>query len=382
MKVLTNIRFYTVAGIAQYLSNFIRHNERDSSSSLFLHGVDIMRPDEKQNIPFALIQSARRFKLITRCVDSPQIADVIKTAPNLDHVRSTYEPIIQAYLSAIEQVQPDVILINGTFYLPWCLLQAATRYNKARIIVHYHGVLKKEVEHWKEELAKQRFLEMERDFDRPNITYVFPSNHARQTAENEVFGHVLQHAVVLPNPTPEAFFQKPQGIRERTIGMVSRWTRVKNPSFLISLARHNRKTRAGYHIRAISDLEKDTLSYKKASSIISFSPPVDNAQLPSFYRRLGVLIMPSHFETYGNVAQEALAMNTPVLVSENSWFADTLRELELDRWVMDFSSPAAILERIEEIIATGVPHAAWEQLRERYSDTPIFNAYSRILLDS
>jgi len=153
-----------VAGIAQYLSNFIRHNEQDPRSSLFLYGVDMMQPGEVQNIPTELIRDAQRFRLLARTISYPAIGDVIKTAETVDDVRAAYEPVIQSYLAAMEEVQPDVVLVNGTFYLPWCFLQAARRYGKARVIVHYHGILSKEVAHWKEEEAKQRFLAMEREF--------------------------------------------------------------------------------------------------------------------------------------------------------------------------------------------------------------------------
>ncbi len=379
VKVLTNIRFYTVAGIAQYLSNFIRHNEQDQRSALFLYGVDIMLPGEQQNIPHELVRNAKQFTLHTETVAYPSVGDVVKTVAHLDGVRTAYEPVIAAYLAEIHKVRPDVILVNGTFFLPWCLLQAARRYGKARIIVHYHGVLSKEVEHWKEQQAKDLFLAMEREFDDDNVSYVFPSQHARTIVEQDVFGHPIRQAVILPNPTPEAFFEEPQTVSQRVIGMVSRWTRVKNPAFLVSLARHNRKVDAGYAVKAISDIKSDSPQYKKASGIISFSPPVDNARLPSFYRRLGALIMPSHFETYGNVAQEALATGVPVLVSQHTGFAETLRNVNLDHWVADFTSPAEVLSRLEAIIEAGVPRASWEQLRSEYTNTPVFNKYSSVL---
>ncbi|KKW41665.1 hypothetical protein A3I46_02375 [Candidatus Kaiserbacteria bacterium RIFCSPLOWO2_02_FULL_54_13] len=379
MKVLTNIRFYTVGGIAQYLSNFILHNERRGSAALNIFGIDVVLPGAIQSTPSPELQAARRFCLITKEVAYPPIADTVKAASSIEKVRATYMPVIDAYYSAILEVQPDVILINGTFYLPWCLLQAARRYGRARIILHYHGVLTKEVEHWKEEGAKQMFREMEREFDMSGISYIFPSHHALHTVEREVYGHSIAQATVLPNPVPDSFFKRPKRVSGRIIGFVSRWTRVKNPEFFISLARHNRTTDAGYDIHAIVDVKKSAPHYRRVASLFKLSPPVENKLLPTFYRKLGALIMPSYFETYGNVAQEALASGIPVLVSPHTGFSETLRTIGLENWITDFSSPADVLVKIEEAIRIGVPHESWRQLRAQFTNEPIFARYANLL---
>lgn len=379
MKVLTNIRFYTVGGIAQYLSNFILHNEKSGSAALTICGVDIVLPDDVQCQPTSGLNAARHFHLITKTVAHPKIADTVKAVTSIEEVRAVYMPIIDAYYAAIMEERPDVILINGTFYLPWCLLQAARRYGRARVVVHYHGVLTKEVEHWKEASAKHLFGEMEREFDAPEISYIFPSHHSLQVVEQEVYGHPIAQATVLPNPVPESFFKKPKRLSERVIGIVSRWTRVKNPEFLISLARHTRKTDSGFDIHAILDVKKTAPHYRKVASLFKLSPPLENRLLPTFYQKLGALIMPSYFETYGNVAQEALASGVPVLVSPHTGFAETLRTIGLQNWITDFSTPAEVLIKIEDAIRTGVPQRSWQQLREEFTNKPIFARYTHLL---
>ncbi|HVS80044.1 MAG TPA: glycosyltransferase family 4 protein [Candidatus Paceibacterota bacterium] len=381
VKVLTNIRFYTVAGIAQYLSNFIRYNERTSEASIDIYGVDIMLPGEEQNLRTTEIASMKHFHLLARTIAYPSLKDVVHTAKSLDDVRTAYASVTDAYYEAIEKVRPDVILVNGTFFLPWCLLQAALRYGKARIVLHYHGVLTKEVEHWKEEDAKQLFHKMEREFDRPEVSYVFPSRHAKRTVEREVYNHPVRRSIVLPNPVSKSFFRAPKRRKNPVIGMVSRWTKVKNPSFLISLARYSKKTDSGYEIHAITDIKPHMPDYRKVLSLITLFSPVENHRLPAFYRNLGVLILPSHFETYGNVAQEALATGVPVLVSSKAGVAETLKNVGLSDWVIDFSSPEKVLEKVEEVIDAGVPEKSLKRLRADYTNETIYSKYARFLRD-
>lgn len=338
-----------------------------------------MHKKEKQIIPNKNLKEAKHFNLITKIINYPSLANTIKSASSIEKVRDAYKPVTEFYYSAIEKIRPDVILINGTFFLPWCLLQAAKKYGKAKIILHYHGVLTKEVEHWKEKNAKKLFKIMEQEFDSPTLSYVFPSKYAKDTVEKEVYGHSIKKAVILPNPIPDFFFKKPKSRTSKIIGMVSRWTKVKNPNFLLSLAEHNKKINENYGIYAVSDLKSTVPYYHKVSSAINILPPVENKLLPRFYRKFGILIMPSFFETYGNVAQEAIAAGIPALVSPNTGVAETFKKIGLKNWIIDFSCPKKVLSKIEKVLHTKISDEVIKKLHNNYNNKIIFEKYTCFL---
>jgi len=376
VKVLTNIRFYGLAGIAQYLGHLIRHNET-AEDGVMICGIDISHPDRPSAAPNLELLSMQRFELILKESAYPAIEERIKSVASLEALREAYAPLVETYHAAILEAKPDVIVINGTYLLPWCLLIAARRYAKAKIVVHYHGILKKEVAHWKEESAKALFLEMERDFDIADASYIFPSELAKRTVEQEVFGHGIEHALVLPNPVPDHFFES-TAPRERAsatqVGVVSRWTSVKGVAFLESLARRAHES-GRYTFNVISNLEEGSERYEELSPYMRLHTAVDNSDLPSFYRSQGIILTPSRFETYGNVPQEALAAGTPVLVSSSSGVAETLRKLGLEQYIDDFSSVDAVLARIDAIAGTSVPDHARATLRKEYTAASIFKRY-------
>jgi glycosyltransferase involved in cell wall biosynthesis len=380
VKVLTNIRFYSVAGIAQYLGHLIRFNESEAKAAR-IYGVDILHPDIPGSAPSQHLLSMERFRFILKEVTYPNVADLVKSCSSIDEVREAYEPLIRAYEEALAEIAPDIVVVSGTYFMPWCLLQAARRYGRAKIIVHYHGVMREEVAHWKEADARARFLEMEREFDAPGITYVFPSALARHTVEASVFGHPIEDAHIIPNPVPDYFFEADALAVERKrdhVGVVSRWTNIKGVDFLIAVARRAKKI--GRHtFNMVSNLAPDSESAKEFSDIIRFMPSTENEALPGFYREQGVVLMPSRFETYGNVAQEAIASGTPALVPVKSGIAETFAKIGLGHWTDDFSCEKRTHDRLAEVAREEVPERARMALREEYSAHAVFGRYLRLL---
>jgi len=82
-------------------------------------------------------------------------------------------------------------------------------------------------------------------------------------------------------------------------------------------------------------------------SALNIVKPMDNRKLSNFYSKMDLIVCPSHFETYGNVAQEAIASGTPALITPTMGVAETFRRFGLDRWIIDFSSPARAAKAME-----------------------------------
>jgi len=92
----------------------------------------------------------------------PNIKEAVERSADIKDVEKIYEPLIKAYLSIILEERPDLVLLNGTYYLPWCLYLAAKRAG-VRTVIHYHGCLTKETQHFAEH-ERTIFHEMENVF--------------------------------------------------------------------------------------------------------------------------------------------------------------------------------------------------------------------------
>jgi len=374
MKILTNIRFAQTAGISQVLSSFIEFIGENPKNDIQLVGVN-MTGEGKDS--YKKIKKGQVEIVSIGLKKIPNIAKVTKRAKNLQDVTKSYARVISAFRQAIKKGGVDLVLVNGTYHMPWCLFLAAKLENKP-VVLHYHGVLTKETEGWE---TKQRnlFKKMEKSFDKNDIFYIFPSAITKKVVEKEVFGHKIKKYAVLANPVPLHFFDKKSDNGTKNIGIVSRWTKIKNVEFISKLAEYDESQGGKFSINLITDADKESKSIKKLHKKIKVYKPCNNKKLADFYNRMDIVISPSHFETYGNVAKEAVASGTPAIISCNMGVKETFKKLGLGNWVINFNSVEKVYERIEKVIGNNINCRLRTKIKKLYSPDKIFNELLDIL---
>jgi glycosyltransferase involved in cell wall biosynthesis len=377
IKVLTSVRVAQTAGIAQVVFSFLDFVEKSKRNDINIVAVDIINRNKKA---YKRIDG-KKTSVISISTKLPNIARVVDTAKNLEEVKQKYETVIGFYQKAIQEEKPDLVLINGTYFMPWCLLMASERENVPAVI-HYHGVLTKEVQNWKKHQRKI-FLEMERCFDKKDLFYIFPSKITKNIVEKEVFCHKIKKCSILANPVSMHFFTEKNTnqniLQNRNIGMVSRWTGIKNVNFFKKLAEYNHRKGTKFVINIVTDLNVKHKEYIKLSKLVKFHKPRSNKKLALFYRKMGVVISPSHFETYGNVAKEALASGTPAMVNANMGVSEAFNNLGLSDWVIDFNSVKSVYNKIDGVIGKTVHKDIKDEMKNLYMPCTIFNQMISIL---
>jgi len=373
IKVLTSIKIAQTAGIAQVVFSFLDFIENGKKNNINIVAVNI---DDSDKNSYKKV-SGKKTSVISISTKIPNIAKIVNKSKNLDEVRNEYEPIIDLYQKAIKDEKPDLVLVNGTYFMPWCLLIAAER-EKIPTVVHYHGILTKEVQNWGE-AQRKLFLEMERCFDSKKIFYIFPSKITKDIVEKEIFGREIKKCAILPNPVSGYFFDGKTRKENNNIGIVSRWSGVKNMNFCKKLAEYNHKKGSKFIFNVITDLNVEHKEYKKLSKFVKFHKPKSNKKLASFYRDMGVVISPSHFETYGNVAKEALASGTPAMVNPNMGVAETFDNLGLSDWIIDFDSVKSVYKKIEKVMGEEVHEDVKDKMKQLYMPQTIFSQMVSIL---
>jgi len=374
VKILTNLPVSKVEGISNTFLPFADF-VTSQNKKVEIIGVNFAQSTRKK-VAFST-QVRGCLRLITYGMPLPGIASVVESSRGIDDIAVAYEALISQFRKLISKEKPNLILINGTYFVPWCLNIAASEYDIPKIL-HYHGILTKETETW-DKTKRDIFRAMERAFDNKKTMYIFPSLLAKNTVEKEVYGHKVKNFAVLPNPVPLHFFDVTKKGNRKKVGVVSRWAAVKNSKFSKKLAKYNYKKGKVLSINIITNHNIDRRSKEELSKLAKLRRPMDNGKLAKFYEEMGCVISPSHFETYGNVAQEAIAANTPALVSENMGVAETFRALGLDDWIIDFSSVKHVYDKIRSVSDAGVPDIVREKMKAQFSTPVIHNQLLALL---
>jgi len=320
-------------------------------------------------------------KLINRGVCYAELKNILVSAGNLEQLKDALASVIDGYRSIIKNERPHAVLINCTYYLPWCLYVAAKKEGVKKIVIHYHGILKKEIGGY-EKKPRDLLCEMEKSFHNENDLVIFPSLFAKSVVEREVVCGNLKNWEVIPNPIPDHFFDCPLKKKGsgKNIGAVIRWSHIKNPGFLERLATYGVKNKKGYKINIVSrPLRFDDNLYLKIKKVANFIEPLDNRELTNFYSRMDLIVCPSFFETYGNVAQESLAAGTPALVGYNMGIAELYRELGLDEWVVDFNDFAGAVKTIGKASFEAVGRSLRQKLRKKLNTGTVFDRLYKTL---
>ena len=85
------------------------------------------------------------------------------------------------------------------------------------------------------------------------------------------------------------------------------------------------------------------------SDLVTFIGAKDQDVLPYYYAAAEVVIMPSHYESFGMVALEAMAMGTPVVASEVGGLAFLVQDGR-NGYLVPSRDPEALAERIFELL--------------------------------
>jgi len=267
----------------------------------------------------------------------------IKSAKNLKSIENKYRPIINIIKKVFKKTKPDILFLNGTYYLPW-LISIAAYELKIPIVLRYAGVYTKETEHFKPK-ARKIFNEIEKSFKKRVNYFIFPSRLCKEVVENEVFKKEIERYSVIPNSvnvTEKDFVAKSA---ERRIAAVGRWDKIKN--FDVFFKIHKTLNKEGWiHDASFITSNKKIKNFPKT---INRFTEMTHDELLKFYSSQGLIISPSLFETFGNVPVEAVCMGIPVLVSDNMGCAEILKTAGLENMTISFKDIGKVIERVKSL---------------------------------
>ena len=178
MKILTNLsdnKYSSISRGFSELSNFVR-----KQNNIELVGVNILHGENDNNE----IRESKKIKLHLLFLPYEKITNPLsEDISSLDDFSNKYEIVTNSFRKVVKKEKPDAILLNGTYEIPWSLMNA-TKDLKIPTFVHYIGLLTKERHH----KDRRIFTQMEKEFDNSRLKYIFPSNLAKKRLKRKFLG--------------------------------------------------------------------------------------------------------------------------------------------------------------------------------------------------
>jgi glycosyltransferase involved in cell wall biosynthesis len=293
----------------------------------------------------------------------------------------------------MQETEPDLLFLNGYSVYSWLLLEAAAR-EGLPIVIQHAGIACIEYEIYKHlytDAAREVFLEMERDIVRQVSKQVFLNEYSRQVFSKHVLRVPKDQSIIIPLPYEikewdQAARKKPRRIekREVVIGCVARWDRIKNHAAVLDLARLAHEQGLPWRFESVTTVPQTKLfrqfkdEYQKHITVCA---PMDRRALANFYRRMDVLILPSHFDVSPTVVMEAAGAGKPTLISPTVGWVTEYNACKLQKWVVDFMKPDQVIKRLHQLLGQPFPKTFQTFLRRYHAPEKVFQAYLQLFTD-
>ena len=364
MKIATNVTREYIGGITRSNISFLDFYHGNGSGVV---GIELnVRRYMRGPVVFQHLSSEWFDHNIINIHDIP-IFESIYSSKSIKDLEIKYRPIIKIVKKLLMQSKPDVVFLNGTYYIPWLISIAAYELN-IPIVLRYAGVYSKETENSKPK-AKKFFNAIEKSFQKRVDYFIFPSRLCKDMVENEILNKPIEKSFIIPNPfnIPEKY-QVSKNV-ERRIAAVGRWDKIKNfPEFFKI---HKLLLKEKWRHEAFFVTNDQII--KQIPKTMNRLAPMTHSELLKFYSSQGLIICPSTFETFGNVPMEAVCMGIPVLVSENMGCAEILKTAGLENMVISFEDSNKVTERVKQLCGQQILPRQINNLR-KILDPQVINA--------
>src|SRR3989344_4263047 len=203
MKIAINVTRDNVGGITSSNLNLMNYLYKldyeftglELTSRMYMKGASLFRGFAPEIFDHHIIN-----------IHHLPLIDSMKHSKTLKDVENIYKEPIKILRNILRNTRPDVVLLSGTYYMPW-LISIAAKKEDIPAVLWYSGVLSKEVEHYHLRI-KKILLAMEK----------------------AVVKRKIKKSYIIPNPVAH-IFTEPRSVEtsvDRRIAAVGRYSKIKN----------------------------------------------------------------------------------------------------------------------------------------------------------
>lgn len=193
---------------------------------------------------------------------------------------------------------------------------------------------------------------------------------------------VIENGVAVPERIEAGIAQRPYAL------FLGRIAAEKNIEFLLALWQREEIRALGLNLKIVGSVAdaqigylgqlRDEASRRELEQRVTFEGGTSGAEKERILAGASVLLLPSYFESFGNVVLESLAVGVPVVVSVNTCWQE-LTEQDLGSW-LPLDQEAWIGEirrwaRIDSVSRNELGRRGKNFVESRYSWTKIGEKY-------
>lgn len=298
---------------------------------------------------------------------------------------------IDRVVRLLREQKPDVVFLNGFGLLNWILLKAAAKEGIPSVIQHA-GIWTKELNIHKDlytVCGRELMEQMEQDSTKLVAAEIFLNKWSMDYYRQNVVPGFEEKGVIVPLPFDFGSFKLLRGSGqadsfnlnkgELNIGVIARWDHIKNHAFVLAMAKKALKSKLPWKFNTIVEIpkkyKKEKEEYQKYVNVIA---PVDRVGISNFCHSMDMLFLPSLFDVSPTVVLEAIASDTPILISSTIGYYHDFLDNNSSDWVMDTKDTKHTLDKILKLVGKKMPDALKKEIISKHDYRKVFSAYLEI----